>query len=199
MTSDERRKAIVEAVVPLVIETGAMPTTREIARAAGVAEGTIFRVFDDKPALLHALAEHVLDPPGADERFRAMVDGAPDLRGALRLVVERMQETSSRVTAILMVVRQSAAIAHLAKPAAGPPGPPEFLLRANETLLERLTYVFALHDDELRVEPTVAATVLRGLVFGSQHPGMTGPAPLTPDQIVDAVLHGVARKDSPCC
>ena len=162
MTSAERRKAIVEAVVPLLIETGAMPTTRQIAQAAGVAEGTIFRVFDDKEDLVHAVADHVLNPPGGDERFRAMVAEAPDLHGRLRLVVERMQETSRRVTAILMVLRHSAATAHLAKPAAVPPGPPEFLVRANETLLERLTYVFELHGDELRVEPVVAATVLRG-------------------------------------
>ena len=38
----------------------------------------------------------------------------------------------------------------------------------------------------------------RSLVFGAQHPGMTGPAPLTPDQIADVVLHGVSRKDDPC-
>ena len=44
---------IVDAVVPLLLEHGGDVTTRQIAEAAGIAEGTIFRVFPDKAALLH--------------------------------------------------------------------------------------------------------------------------------------------------
>ena len=49
---EERRAAIVTAALPLFLEGGARVTTREIATAAGIAEGTIFRVFDDKHALI---------------------------------------------------------------------------------------------------------------------------------------------------
>ncbi len=62
MSVAERRESIVAAVLPLVRERGVLPSTREIAQAAGVAEGTIFGVFDDKRALMHALAEHALAP-----------------------------------------------------------------------------------------------------------------------------------------
>src|SRR5690606_7898091 len=54
---EDRRQAIIEAVVPLLIEHGPTATTRQIAEAAGVAEGTLFRVFPDKRALLFAVAE----------------------------------------------------------------------------------------------------------------------------------------------
>ena len=203
MPAEARRQAIVEAVLPIILETGAMPSTREIATAAGVAEGTIFRVFDDKPALLHAVAEHVLNPPGRDEVFRAMVLDRPDLRDKIRLVVDRMQETSRRAMSVLMVLRQHLGqhpeAGHLPKPGTDPKGPPEFIVRANEVLFERLVFIFDQHRDELRTDPETAALVLRSLVFGSQHPGMTGPQPLTPDQITDVVLHGVSRKDTPCC
>lgn len=199
MPADERRRAIVEAVVPLVLETGTVPSTREIAEAAGVAEGTIFRVFEDKVALLHAVAENVLNPPGRDEAFRAMVLDLPDLADKVRLVVARMQDTSRRAMSVLMVLRQHMGAGHLPKPTEPPSGPPEFIVRANEVLLERLTFVFEQHRDELRIDPATAALALRSLVFGAQHPGMTGPAPLTPDQIADIVLHGVGRKDDPCC
>ncbi len=59
---EERRHAIIAAALPLFLEQGAAVTTREIAQAAGIAEGTIFRVFDDKTALLDAVIAAALDP-----------------------------------------------------------------------------------------------------------------------------------------
>ena len=52
---DERRRAIVAATRPLLIEHGAGFTTAQVARAASIAEGTIFRVFASKQELLDAV------------------------------------------------------------------------------------------------------------------------------------------------
>lgn len=54
MSSADRREAIVHAALPLLATHGANVTTRQIAQAAGIAEGTVFRVFADKDELLHA-------------------------------------------------------------------------------------------------------------------------------------------------
>jgi len=51
---DERRSMIVAATLPLLLEHGDRVTTKQIAEAAGIAEGTIFRVFADKDALIAA-------------------------------------------------------------------------------------------------------------------------------------------------
>lgn len=66
MSPAERREMIVRTALPLVAEHGTAVTTGQIARAAGIGEATIFRVFADKEELLDACVaealrgEHVL-------------------------------------------------------------------------------------------------------------------------------------------
>ncbi|MCA1572196.1 MAG: TetR/AcrR family transcriptional regulator [Chloroflexi bacterium] len=62
MEPEERRAAIVTATLPLLVEHGAAVTTGQIASAAGVAEGTVFRAFADKHELLWACHDAAVDP-----------------------------------------------------------------------------------------------------------------------------------------
>src|SRR5688500_8686005 len=48
MSQEERRAAIVRTTLPLLIEHGGNVSTSQIAAAAGIAEGTVFRAFKDK-------------------------------------------------------------------------------------------------------------------------------------------------------
>lgn len=60
---DQTRERLVEAAADVVAEVGyARATTRAIARAAGVAEGTIYRHFPDKQRLFHAAVLHRNQP-----------------------------------------------------------------------------------------------------------------------------------------
>ena len=52
MAPADRRAAIVAATIPLLRSRGWSVTTKEIAAASGVADGTIFSVFADKEELL---------------------------------------------------------------------------------------------------------------------------------------------------
>jgi len=61
MSPEARRAAIVAAALPLVVRHGSGVLTADIAAAAGIAEGTIFRVFPDKEALLGACLAAVAD------------------------------------------------------------------------------------------------------------------------------------------
>src|SRR3954468_8648399 len=58
---DERRAMIVAATLPLLLEHGDRVTSRQIAEAAGIAEGTVFRAFADKDEIIVAVIEAALD------------------------------------------------------------------------------------------------------------------------------------------
>ena len=62
MTPDERRLAIIEAVAPLLVDHGATVTTKQMAEAAGIAEGTLFSVFPDKRSVILATIKQRMDP-----------------------------------------------------------------------------------------------------------------------------------------
>src|SRR4051812_40820049 len=62
LPADERRAVILAAARPLVLEHGRGTTTKLIAEAAGVAEGTIFRVFPTKDELFDAVIDQAFDP-----------------------------------------------------------------------------------------------------------------------------------------
>ncbi|HET7326428.1 MAG TPA: TetR/AcrR family transcriptional regulator [Nocardioidaceae bacterium] len=191
MAPDERRQAIVDAVIPLLVTHGASVTTRQIAEAAGVAEGTIFRVFPDKCALMHAAARATFDPERGRRRL-SEIDPDLDLRAMVRMVAEEMLASMERVMAVLMAVRGALGPGAEDQPREQRTGPPEFVLEANRALLESLTDLFARYQDELRVPAERAALALRSLVFGSRHPGMDDRAGLTAEEIATVVVSGVA-------
>ena len=84
---DERRAALVAATLPLVAVHGVKVTTRQIADAAGVAEGTIFRVFADKDELVQAAIAAALDPEPLFEELSRVDLAEPAQKVALGPVV----------------------------------------------------------------------------------------------------------------
>jgi AcrR family transcriptional regulator len=201
MSPDDRRKAILDALIPLLVERGGDVTTKEIAEAAGIAEGTIFRVFPDKATLLFAAAEEAINPAGGQEAFDEAMAGADDLRERVVVAADRVLERMRLTMAVMGAVRPYLAAkyheaAHSKKKAI-PMGPPEFMLRAQRDLHERLTGLFTPYADELGVDPETAALALRSLTFGSARPELGLAPALTADEIADIVLDGVRTRHEP--
>ena len=93
MPPEERRAALVEATLPLLLEHGATVSTRQIAEAAGVAEGTIFRVFESKDDLVHACLHDALTNDALAEQLDALPRDLdlPDTRRAEYVAVAVLQ------------------------------------------------------------------------------------------------------------
>jgi AcrR family transcriptional regulator len=107
MAPDDRRAAIVAATVPLLREHGLNLSTRQIAQAAGVAEGTLFGVFPDKGALIRAALISLLDPEPAARQLAEIAPGL-DLRARLVAALDLLRDGFDRNSAIVSALRSGA-------------------------------------------------------------------------------------------
>lgn len=186
MSPEQRRAMIVAAALPLVAEYGAAITTSQIARAAGIGEATIFRAFADKEEVLTAcLAEamspgHVLnelasislDEPlavrlaEAAEAMRAHLERMGTVIGTLHAFGHRRQTTEERPAssgrgALMSELRDG--VAELIEP-------------------DRAT---------LRLDPEKLSSIFLSMLFTQRRRLADDEAPeLTPQEIVDVLLHG---------
>jgi AcrR family transcriptional regulator len=197
MAPDDRRQAIIDVVVPLLLDHGGEVSTREIAEAAGIAEGTIFRVFPDKNALWLAVAERTLDPQAERDELNEAIAGATDLYTKIERAADHLLQRSQRVMAVMMLLRGMwmRQAEHDSKDHRTGEGPP-FIVEANRALMSGLTELFEAHRSELAVGPQTAAAVLRSLVLGQRHPGAHADYLLSPAEVAEVMLHGVMRARS---
>lgn len=186
LSPEERRTAILDAVIPLLIERGAAVTTAEMAAAAGIAEGTIFRVFPDKNALLHAAIGKTLDPEPIVTALDA-IDLDAGLQEQLTQAATILAARYEKTTALIGMARSM--------PDHGKPSPEAHRI-AHDAMAAVATALAGLLErqaDRLRVAPEQAAILLRGLIFANAHQLLHGDQHMDPDQLVDVLVNGIAN------
>lgn len=179
----ERRLSVLDAAIPLLREHGRATTTKQIAEAAGIAEGTIFRVFATKEELIDAALQRAFDP----EAFLAdlaRVDPGLPLRARMVALVTLLQERFIEIFGLMTALA-------MAKPPVRDDGHLEWRRRGLELMVELLEP----DRDAFATDLPQVVKVLRLLTFSGSHPHITDQSLLTPDEIVDVVLNGTLRKD----
>lgn len=181
LPAEDRRAAIIDAVVPLLIREGTGVTTRQIADAAGIAEGTIFRVFADKQAVIDAVVEAVLDPGRAVEALEAIPCDDP-LEDRLAAAVDLIQRRVDVVWRLMTAVDMTRPLAQRRRDRG--PNAPE---------LRALAALVAPDAGRLRVDPKEAAQLLRSLTFATTHPALVD-SPASPADVVALLLDGIRAR-----
>jgi AcrR family transcriptional regulator len=182
---DERRAALIAATEPLLERFGREVSTRQIAEAAGVAEGTIFRAFATKEELIDAVIEDAFDTQRTCDEL-AEVDPTLSLEERLTAAVIILQKRLRRIFALFGSLR-------LRKE----PHDHESLRAKQQADYELINAAIASliksDQDRLRLEVMEAASALRVITFSITHPMLGDPRLVEPQQIVDLVLYGICR------
>lgn len=173
---------IVDAALPLILEFGERVTTRQIADAAGIAEGTIFRAFSDKDEVIKEALEKALDPEPLEvalERIDVHQPLEKCLDAAISAIQTRVFDTWKLMSAV------------------GPRFHPE-KRTAPQPVSAALTRVFEAHKDRLSLKPAEAAKRLRAVTLALTHP-MLNDQSMSAKEVAQQFLYGVAVRNDQSC
>jgi AcrR family transcriptional regulator len=194
MAPEERRAALIAATVPLMCAQGMAVTTRQIAEAAGVAEGTIFGVFPDKASLLRAAVLAAFDPEPLVEALHALAPER-DLRARLGSVVGLLRKRFADNEPMIAATRTVAS---------EPDQKREFLERmthARRCTIEVIAEAFEPDRELLRRDPRSAARLLLMMIMATAHAGFGDErdalSDLDDDEIVSLLLDGLLVRPAP--
>jgi AcrR family transcriptional regulator len=182
MAPEERRKELIAVTLPLLREFGMSVTTRQIAEAAGVAEGTIFGVFPDKTSLFVSAMSAVFDTEktvDALRRLRNTRDLEERLIGVVDLLISGYS-TNGPLLGLAQSLPGDAAkvvmtMAHEARQ------------RIQASVAELME-----HDRKrLRSSPDTAARLLITLAFAAVRDQFGGNERISSELLVAVLLHGL--------
>jgi len=188
MPLDERRAALIVAAEPLLEQFGREVSTRQIAEAAGIAEGTIFRAFPTKEALIDAVIEDAFDSQRTCDEL-AKIDTGLGLEERLVAAVIILQERLRRIFALFGLLRIHKSAADHDSFRAKQQADTDLINGAIAALIQP-------DKDQLRLEVMEAASALRIITFSITHTFLGDRRFAQPKQIVDLVLYGVCKHSS---
>jgi AcrR family transcriptional regulator len=180
MSPEDRRAMIAEQAIPLFIEQGASLSTRQLADHLGIAEGTIFRAFGDKDALVRAAVRAFFDRAEA-HLSTGIVDASLPLEEKVARLVKGARAHARGVFAMLSLLDPAEA--------------GEYIARARSGAFEAaIAKAFAPDAASLGVAPDRVAALLRIAVIAASAPPHHQHSALDDDELVQFTLYGIAGR-----
>jgi AcrR family transcriptional regulator len=182
LAPEDRRNAILDAVIPLLKESGRSVSTRQMAEAAGIAEGTLFRAFGDKESIFSAAIARYFDPQPLRDRLRGIDPDEPTedkVRQIVGMFVDRFQGVIGFMSAMAIE-----------------PGPPPQAEEFRRSVwFEVIDQIF--RPGELSVSNEKLAFFIRLIAFGNAIPSFNSSHPFSSDELADLILRGVLPATPP--
>lgn len=175
LSVEDRQSSIIDAVIPLLISHGRAVTSKQIAEAAGVAEGTIFRAFGDKDTLIDAAITKFLDPESLRNGLRSIpIDLS--LEDKVYRIVVLMQNRFSEIFQVMAAIGGP-----------HPTGPGQ-----RHVFAEIISDVLTPELGELNFTAMRAAHVIRLVTFASSFPHLNEGMGFTTRELANVILYGIA-------
>jgi AcrR family transcriptional regulator len=184
MAPEERRAALIAATIPLLREHGPDVSTRQIAQAAGVAEGTIFGVFSDKNTLLVTALASALDPRPTLDAIAA-IDPRLDLRARLTTAAGLINHRFTGNAQLIAAARK------LALASDADPDVRRRMAESRDALLEALTAMIEPYTGHLRRSPAESAGLLLVFCATTTHGPFGDPDRFDAAELVSLLLDGL--------
>ncbi|THG28439.1 TetR/AcrR family transcriptional regulator [Naasia lichenicola] len=182
LAPDDRRDAILDAVLPLIREHGYGVSTRQIADAAGLAEGTIFRAFGDKESLINAAIARLFDPLPLLAALRSIPFDLPLEEKVAAVIValgDRFTEIRSVMSGLGLRSRPPVADA------------------ARSQWIDVVRELFAGDEHRLAIPIDSLAHYIRLVAFSSALPPLNFAHEFSPAELADLIVFGATREGEP--
>jgi len=188
-----RKEAILKAAIQLFAERGFHVTaTSEVAKRAGVAEGTIFHHFKTKEGILRYIFDEMMDVyvEGIKTRLIKGISGLDAIEELIRFHFRFSEERSEELTVVIRdfpfrITEPGSPLREVVTSG---------LLRVTNIIRECIE--MGQKDGSIRdISPTEAAFTIQGMLNGLSRFKLLGhlTVPDLSEQVVDFCLHGLAR------
>ncbi|WP_168207302.1 TetR/AcrR family transcriptional regulator [Microlunatus elymi] len=186
---DERRSQILDAAEPLLRVHGRKVSTREIAQAAEVAEGTIFRVFDSKEDLINQTIVRAIRAERTVAQLEE-IDPDLDLEDTLVAVAQVLRERLRQTFELLRSIGPPANATEQDRQAFH-----DYMVDQNRLITAAVTQLIGPDQDQLVLTLDQTVQLLTTLTMTVSHPLLSRAHELShlsddPRALVDLLLHG---------